>query len=58
MWQKILLALVNEFEKNPDRVAGILEEIITLIKTNPAAMSAVIDIARARLIPPTTIVSK
>ena len=51
MWEKILEVLLHELETNPDRVFSILEKIIDLIKGNPDAQKAVIDIARARLMP-------
>lgn len=53
MWQAILNALVDELAKNPDRVFGILEQILGIVKNNPEAQKAIIDIARARMIPST-----
>jgi hypothetical protein len=53
MWEKILLALLTELENNPDRVFALIEKIVDLVRGNTAAQSAIIDIARARLIPPT-----
>lgn len=44
MWQLILNALIKELENNPDRILSIIEEIIGLLKANPAAVSELIKL--------------